>query len=230
MARQPGEQGSGVVSVQGRSSLSSRAGRSFLGRAMAGAPGQETQLPDELPLLFSLSPATKISSWAAASVRSSVGRWACSSVAPGAGSPAGFLPLTPLFHTSCSVLPGSVPEGRGKQAGRPGGYLFPRVEYKLFCNSGKPQAASQGLEKAVGCSWSRDGWRGHARVCGRVWMAARAHSTWTAATSAFQGTPAISSTPPLATSKTSGDVLGGSAANIACQGWLSQQQICQPAN
>lgn len=62
MARQPGEQGSGVVSVQGRSSISNRAGRSFLGRAMAGAPGQETQLPDELPLLFSSSPATRISS------------------------------------------------------------------------------------------------------------------------------------------------------------------------
>lgn len=52
--RVAGEQGSWVVSVQGRSSISSRAGRSFLNRAMAGAPEQEVQLPDELPasLLF----------------------------------------------------------------------------------------------------------------------------------------------------------------------------------
>lgn len=52
MARQLGVQGSGVVSVQGRSSVFSRAGRSFLDQPMAGAPGWEMQLPDELPLLF----------------------------------------------------------------------------------------------------------------------------------------------------------------------------------
>lgn len=54
---------------------------------MTGALGQEVQLPDELPLLFPylLPPKFPAASQQAA---------ACNSMAPGAGSLAGFLPLT----------------------------------------------------------------------------------------------------------------------------------------
>lgn len=62
---------------------------------------------------------------------------AYNSMAPEAGSLAGFLPFTQPSHTSCSLLLGSVPKEKKMQAGCPSGYLFPQVLYDLFCNSGK---------------------------------------------------------------------------------------------
>lgn len=97
---------------------------------MTGALGQEVQLPEELPLLFPylLPPKFPVASQQAV---------ACNSMAPGAGSLAGFLPLTQPSHTFCSLLLGSVPKEQGMQAGCPSGYLFPQVLYDLFCNSRK---------------------------------------------------------------------------------------------
>lgn len=118
------------MSVQGRSSISSKAGRSFLDRAITVALGQEVQLPDELPLLFLYLLPPKFPAASQQAV-------ACNSVAPGAGSLAGFLPLTQPSHTSCSLLLGSVPIEKEMQAGCPSGYLFPQVLHDLFRNSGK---------------------------------------------------------------------------------------------
>jgi len=73
-------------------------------------------------------------------------------MAPGACSQAHVLSLTLLSYT-CSLQQDLEPEG---QTGWLSGYLLPEVENELFCDSGKPQPVSQGLENIAGFSWNTD--------------------------------------------------------------------------
>lgn len=214
-ARKPGEQGSGLVSVQRRNSVFSMTGMSFLDRAMAGGPGWEMQLPDESALLFPclLPPRfpdellPTFDSWQGTKTATSrllgLADWQLSS------------PSQLLSLTSCLLLLGSVLEGWGKQPGCPGRSLFPQVEHELFCSSWKLWAVSQGLEKAMGCCWSMHGWQGMP-----VYVA---EYGWPPGPILLGKQPFPHSRVPLpfpqlyATRKTSCNIFSCSVANIVCQ-------------